>query len=129
MLLVQVKALIHDVSLKLEQTSKAMYRRDLVTTSDHQKLGEINNALTKSYDLLDVAFQEDGYKNTNFDEVMEYTELVRKRIAALAEYIRPYRLKNEHVSPSTVVTMINKEQQAIHHLVTLLNELTGVSQA
>lgn len=129
MLLVQVKALIHDVSLGLEQTSKAMYRRDLVTTSDHQKLGEINNALTKSYDLLDVAFQEDGYKNTNFDEVMEYTELVRKRIAALAEYIRPYRLKNEHVSPSTVVTMINKEQQAIHHLVTLLNELTGVSQA
>lgn len=129
MLLVQVKALIQDVSLGLEKTSKAMYRRDLVTTSDHQKLGEINNALTESYELLDVAFQEDGYKNTNFDEVMEYTELVRKRIAALAEYIRPYRLKNEHVSPSTVVTMINKEQQAIHHLVTLLNELTGVSQA
>lgn len=129
MLLVQVKALIQDVSLGLEQTSKAMYRRDLVTTSDHQKLGEINNALTESYELLDVAYQEDGYKNTNFDEVMEYTELVRKRIAALAEYIRPYRLKNEHVSPSTVVTMINKEQQAIHHLVTLLNELTGVSQA
>lgn len=129
MLLVQVKALIQDVSLGLEKTSKAMYRRDLVTTSDHQKLGEINNALTKSYDLLDVAYQKNGYKNTNFDEVMEYTELVRKRIAALAEYVRPYRLKNEHVSPSTVVTMINKEQQAIHHLVTLLNELTGVSQA
>ena len=64
MVLVQVKALIHDVSLGLEQTSKAMYRRDLVTTSDHQKLGEINNALTESCELLDVAFQKDGYKNT-----------------------------------------------------------------
>ena len=54
---------------------------------------------------------------------MEYTDLIKKRIDALAEYIRPNRLKTSHTSPKLIVQMLDTEQQSIHHLLTLLDEI------
>ncbi len=125
MSLPQVKKSILAISTELQNISKDIYNRDLITIPDHTKLIKINNQLLDMYNLLDLAYQETDYKNTLFDEPMEFVELVRKRIAAIAEYIRPYRLKNEHTSPSNVIHLINSELQAIHHLSRLLNSLSG----
>lgn len=127
MSLPQVKKLILEISLELQNISKDICFRDLITIPDHTNLIKINNQLLDAYNLLDLAYQETDYKNTQFDEPMEFVELVRKRVAAIAEYIRPYRLKNEHTSPPNVIHLINTELQAMHHLSSVLSSLSGES--
>ena len=70
----------------------------------------------------DVNYQRS--MKAGIDESMEYAELVKKRIDALAEYIRPTRLKAVHISPKQIVQMLDTEQQAMHHLSTLLDDIT-----
>lgn len=48
---------------------------------------------------------------------------LKKRIDALAEYIRPARLKTIHISPKHIVQMLDAELQSIHHLSTLLDAI------
>lgn len=88
---------------------------------------EINKSLVRAYEHLDLAYESAGCGNQSFSEAMEYVELLRKRIAALAEYIRPYRIKNEHISVYSVLNLIYGESQAFNHLASLVNQIEGAS--
>ena len=114
-----IKPLIKSSCNELCTLHKNIYQRDLVTISDYTALCGIEKNLINVYEHLDIISIK---QNTNVvNETMEYAEMMRKRIAAIAEYIRPYRLKHENVQVSTVLSLINTEQQALHHLIALNN--------
>lgn len=117
----QIKAIALNVSHQLNAVSNDVYNRDLVTTLNHDQLKAVSALLDELYGVLDT-FYERNLKAC-FTEAMEYTELVKKCIDALAEYIRPTRLKTTHISPKQIVQMLDIEQQAIHHLSTLLDAI------
>ncbi|MFW1859810.1 hypothetical protein [Acinetobacter defluvii] len=117
----QIKAIGLNASRQLNAVSKDVYNRDLVTALNHEQLKAVSAFLNDLYGVLD-AFYERNLK-TCLADAMEYTELVKKRIDALAEYIRPTRLKTTHISPKQIVQMLDTEQQAMHHLSTLLDNI------
>lgn len=117
----QIKAIGLAASRQLNAVSKDVYNRDLVTALNHEQLKEVSASLDDLYSVLDT-FYERNLKSC-FTEAMEYTELIKKHIDALAEYIRPTRLKTTHISPKQVVQMLDTEQQAMHHLSTLLDAI------
>ena len=121
------KSLIIHAADKLSALHREIHNRDLVTTPDHVGLGEINKSLVRAYEHLDLAYESAGCGSESFSEAMEYVELLRKRIAALAEYIRPYRIKNEHISVYSVLNLIYGENQAFNHLASLVNQIEGAS--
>lgn len=116
---IQFKAIALNASRQLNAVSKDIYNRDLVTALNHGQLKELSATLDDLYGVLDAQYQRS--MKAGIDEPMEYTELVKKRIDALAEYIRPNRLKTAHMPPKHIVQMLDAEQQAIHHLSTLLD--------
>lgn len=118
----QIKSIALNAIRKLNAIAKDVYNLDLVTAMNHQQLKDTSATLNDLYDVLDRNYQRS--MKAGIDEPMEYTELVKKRIDALAEYIRPTRLKTIHISPRQVVQMLNTEQQAMHHLSTLLDEIS-----
>ena len=115
----QIKAIGLNASRQLSAVAKDIYNRDLVTAINHDQLKEVSKQLDDLYGVLDRNYQSSMKAGIN--EPMEYTELVKKRIDALAEYIRPNRLKSAHTSPKLIVQMLDTEQQAMHHLITLLD--------
>ncbi len=115
----QFKAIALNASRQLNAVSKDIYNRDLVTALNHGQLKELSATLDDLYGVLDAQYQRS--MKAGIDEPMEYTELVKKRIDALAEYIRPNRLKTAHMPPKHIVQMLDAEQQAMHHLSTLLD--------
>ncbi len=117
----QIKAIGLNASRQLNAVSKDVYNLDLVTTINHDQLKAISTLLNDLYGVLDT-FYERNLKSC-FTEAMEFTELVKKRIDALTEYIRPTRLKTVHISPKQIIQMLDTEQQAMHHLFTLLDQI------
>nr|MBP8206795.1 hypothetical protein [Acinetobacter sp.] len=117
----QIKAIALNASRQLNAVAKDIYNRDLVTVLNHDQLKEVSKQLDDLYGVLDRNYQSSMKAGIN--EPMEYTELVKKRIDALAEYIRPNRLKSVHISPKHIVQMLDAEQQAMHHLSTLLDAI------
>lgn len=118
----QIKAIALNASRQLNAVVKDVYNRDLVTTINHDQLKDTSAILEDLYGVLDTQYQRS--MKAGIDEPMEYTELVKKRIDALAEYIRPTRLKAVHISPKHIVQMLDAEQQAMHHLSALLDNIT-----
>lgn len=117
----QIKAIALHASRQLNAVAKDVYNRDLVTSINHDQLKDTSVTLNDLYGVLDTQYQRS--LKAGIDEPMEYTELVKKRIDALAEYVRPARLKTVHISPKHIVQMLDAEQQAMHHLLTLLDEI------
>ncbi|HEO1798145.1 TPA: hypothetical protein VAM14_003285 [Acinetobacter baumannii] len=117
----QIKAIGLAASRQLSIIQKDVYNRDLVTAINHDQLKMVSASLDDLYGVLDT-FYERNLKSC-FTEAMEYTELIKKHIDALAEYIRPTRLKTVHISPKQIVQMLDTEQQAMHHLSTLLDQI------
>ena len=115
----QIKAIALNASRQLNAVSKDISNRDLVTVLNHGQLKDTSATLNDLYGVLDTQYQRS--MKAGIDEPMEYTELVKKRIDALAEYIRPNRLKSVHISPKHIVQMLDAEQQSMHHLSTLLD--------
>ncbi|WP_180024066.1 hypothetical protein [Acinetobacter sp. YH1901134] len=117
----QIKSIATSISRQLKVIAKDVYNRDLVTAINHQQLKDASITLDDLYGLLDTQYQRS--MKAGIDEPMEYTELVKKRIDALAEYIRPARLKTVHISPKHIVQMLDAELQSMHHLSTLLDAI------
>ena len=117
----QIKAIALNASRQLNAVAKDIYNRDLVTAINHGQLKDTSATLDDLYGVLDTQYQRS--LKAGIDEPMEYTELVKKRIDALAEYIRPNRLKTVHISPKHIVQMLDAEQQAMHHLSILLDAI------
>jgi len=118
----QIKAIALNASRQLNAVAKDIYNRDLVTSINHDQLKETSATLNDLYGVLDTNYQRS--MKAGIDESMEYAELIKKRIDALAEYIRPARLKTVHISPKHIVQMLDTEQQAMHYLSTLLDDIT-----
>jgi len=119
MIKTQIKAIALNASRQLNAVAKDVYNRDLVTVLNHGQLKDTSTTLDDLYGVLDTHYQRS--MKAGIDEPMEYTELLKKRIDALAEYIRPARIKTVHVSPKHIVQMLDAEQQAMHHLSILLD--------
>lgn len=117
----QIKSIATSISRQLKVIAKDVYNRDLVTAINHQQLKDASVTLDDLYGVLDTQYQRS--MKAGIDEPMEYTELVKKRIDALAEYIRPARLKTVHISPKHIVQMLDAELQSMHHLSTLLDAI------
>ena len=117
----QIKAIGLTASRQLNVIQKDVYNRDLVTAINQEQLKAVSASLDDLYSVLDT-FYERNLKSC-FTEAMEYTELIKKHINALAEYIRPTRLTTVHISPKQIVQMLDTEQQAMHHLSTLLDQI------
>jgi hemerythrin-like domain-containing protein len=118
----QIKSIALNAIRKLNAVAKDVYSLDLVTATNHQQLKDSSATLNDLYNVLDRNYQRS--MKAVIDEPMEYTELVKKRIDAHAEYIRPTRLKTIYISPKQVVQMLDTEQQAMHHLSMLLDEIS-----
>mgnify|MGYP003609676990 CR=1 FL=1 len=117
----QIKAIALNASRQLNAVAKDISNRDLVTVLNHGQLKDTSTTLDDLYGVLDTHYQRS--MKAGIDEPMEYVELLKKRIDALAEYIRPNRLKSVHISPKHIVQMLDAEQQAMHHLSTLLDAI------
>lgn len=117
----RLKSLILQISRQLNAVQKNVYNLDLVTAIDHNQLQSISLQLNELYGAIDGFYGKKTKKHLS--NVMEYTDLVKKRIDALAEYIRPSRLKAVHISPKLITQMLDTEQQAVHHLTVLLNDV------
>ena len=117
----QIKAIALNASRQLNAVIKDVYNRDLVTTLNHDQLKETSSTLDDLYSVLDTQYKRS--MKAGIDEPMEYVELVKKRIDALAEYIRPNRLKTTHISPKHILQMLDVELQAMHHLSTLVDAI------
>jgi len=117
----QIKAIALNASRQLNAVAKDIYNRDLVTVLNHGQLKDTSTTLDDLYGVLDTQYQRS--MKAGIDEPMEYTELVKKRIDAIAEYIHPNRLKSVHISPKHIVQMLDAEQQSMHHLSTLLDAI------
>ena len=117
----QIKAIALNASRQLNAVAKDVSNRDLVTAINHGQLKDTSATLDDLYGVLDTQYQRS--LKAGIDEPMEYTELVKKRIDALAEYIRPNRLKTVHISPKHIVQMLDAEQQSMHYLSTLLDAI------
>lgn len=117
----QIKAIALNASRILNAVQKDVYNRDLVTAINHNHLIKISTQLDDLYGVLDRSYER-NLKGC-LSNAMEYADLIKKRIDALAEYIRPNRLKSNHTSPKLIVQMLDAEQQSMHHLLTLLDEI------
>lgn len=117
----RLKSLILQISRQLNAVQKNVYNLDLVTVIDHKQLQSISLQLNELYGAIDGFYGKKTKKHLS--NVMEYTDLVKKRIDALAEYIRPSHLKAVHISPKLITQMLDTEQQAVHHLTVLLNDV------
>ncbi|MBF7683782.1 hypothetical protein I2F27_10685 [Acinetobacter sp. B5B] len=117
----RLKSLILQISRQLNAVQKNVYNLDLVTAIDHKQLQSISAQLNELYGAIDGFYGKKTQKHLS--NVMEYTDLVKKRIDALAEYIRPSRLKAVHISPKLITQMLDTEQQAVHHLTVLLGDI------
>lgn len=117
----QIKAIFLNTNRQLSAVIKDVYNRDLVTTINHDQLKAVSAFLNDLYSVLDTNYKSS--LKAGIDEAMEYTELVKKRIDAITEYIRPIRLKTAHISPKRIIQMLDVEQQALHHLSMLLDEI------
>lgn len=117
----QIKSIALNASRQLNAVAKDVYNRDLITTINHDQLKAVSTLLNDLYGALDANYK--CSMKAGIDESMEYTELVKKRIDAIAEYIRPTRLKTVHISPKRIIQMLDTEQQAMHHLSILLNDI------
>ncbi|ESK36680.1 hypothetical protein P256_02473 [Acinetobacter nectaris CIP 110549] len=110
----RLKSLILQISRQLNAVQKNVYNLDLVTAIDHKQLQSISVQFNELYGAIDGFYGNQTQKHlSNF---MEYTDLVKKRIDALAEYIRPSRLKAVHISPKLITQILDTEQQALSHL-------------
>ncbi|MNR88866.1 hypothetical protein D3C71_1355370 [compost metagenome] len=118
----QIKAIALNASRQLNAVAKDIYNCDLVTSINHDQLKETSATLNDLYGVLDTNYQRS--MKAGIDESMEYAELIKKRIDALAEYIRPARLKTVHISLKHIVQMLDTEQQGMRHLSTLLDDIT-----
>ncbi len=118
----QIKSIALNASRQLNAVAKDVYNRDLVTSINHGHLKDTSAILEDLYGVLDTQYQRS--LKAGIDKPMEYIELVKKRIDAIAEYIRPARLKTVHISPKHIVQMLDAEQQAMHHLSTLIDGIT-----
>lgn len=117
----RLKGLLLQISRQLNAVQQHVYNLDLVTAINHTQLQTISAQLNGLYDAIDGFY---GKKTQKYlSNVMEYTDLVKKRIDALAEYIRPSRLKLVHISPKLITQMLDTEQQAVHHLTVLINDM------
>ncbi|MCF8999679.1 hypothetical protein [Acinetobacter nectaris] len=117
----RLKSLILQISRQLNAVQKNVYNLDLVTAIDHKQLQSISVQLNELYGAIDGFYGNQTQKHlSNF---MEYTDLVKKRIDALAQYIRPSRLKAVHISPKLITQILDTEQQALSHLIVLLNDI------
>ncbi|UJA00086.1 hypothetical protein [Acinetobacter johnsonii] len=105
----QIKAIALNASRQLNAVVKDIYNRDLVTSINHDQLKETSATLNDLYGVLDTNYQRS--MKAGIDESMEYAELIKKRIDALAEYIRPVRLKTVHISPKHIVKMLDTENR------------------
>lgn len=117
----RLKSLILQISRQLNAVQKNVYNLDLVTAIDHKQLQSISAQLNELHGAIDGFYGKKTKKHLS--NVMEYTDLVKKRIDALAEYIRPSRLKEARISPKLITQLLDKEQQAVHHLTVLLNDV------
>ena len=117
----QIKAIALNASRQLNTVAKDIYNRDLVTVINHSQIKETSSTLDDLYSVLDTQYKRS--MKAGIDEPMEYAELLKKRIDALAEYIRPNRIKSAHTSPKQIIQMLDAEQQAMHHLSTLLDAI------
>lgn len=117
----QIKSIALNAVRQLNAVAKDVYNRDLVTAINHDQLKVVSAFLNDLYGALDTQYQRS--MKASIDEPMEYAELVKKRIDAIAEYIRPTRLKTIHISPKQFIQMLDTEQQAMHHLSTLLDNI------
>ena len=117
----QIKAIALNASRQLNTVAKDIYNRDLVTVINHSQIKETSSTLDDLYSVLDTQYKRS--MKAGIDAPMEYVELVKKRIDALAEYIRPNRLKTTHISPKHILQMLDAELQAIHHLSTLVDAI------
>ena len=117
----QIKAIALTASRQLNAVIKDVYNRDLVTAINHDKLKDTSSTLDDLYSVLDTQYKRS--MKAGIDAPMEYVELVKKRIDALAEYIRPNRLKTVHISPKHILQMLDVELQAMHHLTILLDAI------
>ena len=127
MTITQIKSIALNASRQLSAVAKDIYNLDLVTTVNHGQLKEVSARLNELYEALDTQYQRSA--RSCIDEPMEYTDLVKKRIDALAEFVRPARLRTIHVSPKHIVGMLDAEQQAMHHLATLLDKIKPEGKA
>ena len=118
---IQIKAIALNASRQLSAVAKDVYNRDLVTSINHGQLKNTSATLDDLYGVLDTQYQRS--LKAGIDAPMEYVDLLKKRIDALAEYIRPARLKTVHISPKHIVKMLDAEQQAMHHLSVLLDSI------
>ena len=123
----QIKASALNASRQLNAVIKDVYNCDLVTAINHEKLKETSATLNDLYSVLDTQYKRS--MKAGIDAPMEYVELVKKRIDALAEYIRPNRLKTVHISPKHILQMLDVEQQAMHHLTALLDAINMEAKA
>ncbi|WOE32967.1 MULTISPECIES: hypothetical protein [unclassified Acinetobacter] len=103
----QIKSIALNASRQLSAVAKDIYNRDLVTAINHDQLKKVSAQLNDLYGVLDSQYQRS--LKAGIDEPMEY--------------IRPTRLKNTHVSPKQIVHLLDTEQQAMHHLLTLLDDI------
>lgn len=117
----QIKSIATQASRQINAVLNDVSNLDLVTAINHNDLKEISKQLDDLYGVLDTAYERN--LKVCLSNAMEYTDLVKKRIDALAEYIRPNRTKSTHTSPKLIVQMLDAEQQSIHHLLTLLDEI------
>ena len=127
MTITQIKSIALNASRQLSAVAKDVYNLDLVTTVNHGQLKEVSATLNDLYGVLDTQYQRSA--RSSIDEPMEYTDLVKKRIDALAEFVRPARLRTIHISPKQIVGMLDAEQQAMHHLATLLDKIKPEGKA
>ena len=123
----QIKAIALNASRQLNTVAKDIYNRDLVTVINHSQIKETSSTLDDLYSVLDTQYKRS--MKAGIDAPMEYVELVKKRIDALAEYIRPNRLKTVHISPKHILQMLDVEQQAMHHLTALLDAINMEAKA
>ena len=107
MTITQIKSIALNASRQLSAVAKDIYNLDLVTTVNHGQLKEVSARLNELYEALDTQYQRSA--RSCIDEPMEYTDLVKKRIDALAEFVRPARLRTIHVSPKHIVGMLDAE--------------------
>lgn len=117
----QIKSIATQASRQINAVLNDVSNLDLVTAINHSHLKEISKQLDDLYGVLDIAYGRT--LKSCVSNAMEYTDLVKKRIDALAEYIRPNRIKSTHTSPKLIVQMLDTEQQSMHHLITLLDDI------
>ncbi len=119
----KLKDLIQIISNRLHLTNQEIINIGLVSITDHQQLKESSDALDEVYSILDRLHQNSA--QNNFEEPMEYISLVKSRVDALIEYVRPYRFKNCQIDYVTVTNAIEHEIQALQKLIQSMGDIAN----